>query len=354
MKKLQELFKSFGLARFIISAFFILLCSMAVVLKLDLAELITSSIVRIGMWGVLVLAMLPAIVSGIGPNFGVSLGILAGLVGGLTAIETAYRLDGTLSFSGGSLFLLAILYSIPLSVLTGLAYGWLLNRVKGSEMMIATYVGFSMVSIMKLAWLYLPYTSPEMAWPIGKGVRVQISLANRGIARVLNDFLAFEIGQVRIPTGLLLFVAFCCFLMWLFLRSKTGIAMYAAGDNPRFSTAAGMNVEKSRIIGTVLSTALGAVGILVYAQSYGFLQLYEGPMFMPFVAVAAVLIGGASVRKATIAHVVIGSILFLGIQVVAIPVANAMTADWSSMGEISRKIIQNGVILYALTQAGGE
>ena len=78
---------------------------------------------------------------------------------------------------------------------------------------------------------------------------------------------------------------------------------------------------------------LGAVGILIYSQSYGFLQLYEGPMFMPFVAVAAVLIGGASVKKATISHVIIGTVLFLGIQVVAVPVANAFTAEWSSMGK---------------------
>ena len=44
-------------------------------------------------------------------------------------------------------------------------------------------------------------------------------------------------------------------------------------------------------------------------------------MFMPFVAVAAILIGGASVSKANITHVVVGTILFLGIQVVAVPVA---------------------------------
>lgn len=132
------------------------------------------------------------------------------------------------------------------------------------------------------------------------------------------------------------------------------MAMSTAGSNPRFAEASGITVNRQRIIGTVLSTVLGAVGILIYSQSYGFLQLYEGPMFMPFVAVAAVLIGGASVKKATISHVIIGTVLFLGIQVVAVPVANAFTAEWSSMGEISRKIIQNGVILYALTQAGGE
>ncbi len=345
---------NFGLARLIILGFFIFLCIMAVVFQLDIAELLTSSLARIGMWGVLVLAMLPAISSGIGPNFGVSLGILCGLVGALTALETAFRLGGVVELSGGVLFLLAIIISLPFAILTGIAYGWLLNRVKGSEMMIATYVGFSMVSIMKIAWLFLPYTSPEMAWPIGRGVRVQISLAGRGITRILNNFLSFNIGDVVVPTGLLLFFALMCFLVWLFMRSKTGIAMRAAGDNPRFSEAAGINVNRSRIIGTTFSTILGAIGILVYAQSYGFIQLYEGPMFMPFVAVAAVLIGGASVKKASITHVVVGTALFLGIQVVAIPVANAFTTDWASMGEISRKIIQNGVILYALTQAGGD
>lgn len=355
MKKyITDFFKSFGFARVIILGFFILLCVTAVIFQLDLAELLTSSLVRIGMWGVLVLAMLPAINCGIGPNFGVSLGILCGLIGSLTSLEMAYRLGGSVELSGALLFFIAIVISIPFALLTGFAYGWLLNRVKGSEMMIATYVGFSMVSIMKIAWLFLPYTSPEMAWPIGRGVRVQISLAGRGITRVINNFLSFRIGDVVVPTGLILFFLFMCFLVWLFMRSKTGIAMNAAGQNPRFAEAAGINVNRNRLIGTTLSTVLGAIGIIVYAQSYGFVQLYEGPMFMPFVAVAAVLIGGASIRKATITHVIIGTMLFLGIQVVAVPVANAFTSEWASMGEISRKIIQNGVILYALTQVGGE
>lgn len=352
--KAKGILKDMDLARLIIAAFFVLLCVAAIALKLNAAELITSSLTRMGMWGVLVLAMLPAILAGTGPNFGVSLGIVCGLLGGLLALELAYRLEGAVYFSPWALFLTAMIFSLPFALLMGVGYGWILNRVKGSEMMIATYVGFSIVSIMKLAWVFLPFKSPEMAWPIGRGVRVQIALENRGLAQLLNNFLAFRIGAVTIPTGLLLTVALALFLMWLFLRSRTGMALAAAGSNPRFAEACGINVDRQRIVGTVLSTVLGAWGILIYSQSYGFLQLYEGPMFMPFVAVAAILIGGASVKKATIAHVVIGTVLFLGIQVVAVPVANAFTAEWSSMGEISRKIIQNGVILYALTQAGGE
>ncbi len=338
--------RNFGIPRLIILGFFLFLCVTAIVLGMDFAELMSSSLVRIGMNGVLVLAMVPAIVSGIGPNFGVSLGILCGLVGGLVAIEL--RLDGFVNFFA------AILFSMPLAVMVGYGYGWLLNRVKGSEMMLATFVGFSAVSVMKIAWLVLPFKSPEMVWPIGRGVRVTIALANRGVTQLLNRYLAFSIGDLVIPTGLLLFFLFCCLLMWLFMRSKHGIAMYTAGDNPRFAEAAGINVDQYRILGTVISTMLGAVGILVYAQSFGFLQLYEGPMFMPFVAVAAILIGGASIKKANIAHVIIGTFLFQGILVVAMPVANAFTTDMASMAEISRIIIQNGIILYALTQTGGE
>ncbi|MBM4465011.1 MAG: ABC transporter permease [Chloroflexi bacterium] len=345
-KKITDFIQYFGVARLIILGFFLFLCVMAVALNLDFAELFSSSLVRIGMNGVLVLAMLPAISSGIGPNFGVSLGILAGLIGALMAIEL--RLDGYVAFFG------AIGFALPFAALVGLGYGWLLNRVKGSEMMLATFVGFSAVSVMKIAWLILPFNNPEMAWPIGRGVRVTIALDNRQLAQLLNKTLAFEIGNVVIPTGLLAFFLLCCALMWVFMRTKTGVAMRAAGDNPRFATAAGINVDRHRIIGTVVSTILGAIGILVFAQSYGFLQLYEGPMFMPFVAVAAILIGGASIKKASIAHVIIGTFLFQATLVVAMPVANAFTADMASMAEISRIIIQNGIILYALTQTRGE
>ena len=344
--KITEFVQYFGLARFIILGFFLFLCAMAVVLNLDSAELLSSSLVRVGMNGVLVLAMLPAISSGIGPNFGVSLGILAGLVGALIAIEL--RLNGYVAFLG------AIVFSLPFAALVGYGYGWLLNRVKGSEMMLATFIGFSAVSVMKIGWLLLPFKSPEMAWPIGRGVRVTIALHDRQIAQVLNDTLAFEIGGIVVPTGLLAFFLLCCLLMWVFMRTKTGVSMRAAGDNPRFAEAAGINVDRYRIVGTLVSTILGAVGILAYAQSYGFLQLYEGPMFMPFVAVAAILIGGASVKKASISHVIIGTFLFQATLVVAMPVANAFTADMASMAEISRIIIQNGIILYALTQTRGE
>jgi simple sugar transport system permease protein len=130
------------------------------------------------------------------------------------------------------------------------------------------------------------------------------------------------------------------------------MAMVAAGDNPKFSAASGINVNRQRMIGTILSTVLGGIGILVYAQSFGFLQLYQAPLMMPFAATAAILIGGASAKKATIAHVISGAVLFQALLTISLPVINDLVPV-GNVSEVIRIIVSNGVILYALTKVGG-
>jgi len=191
-----------------------------------------------------------------------------------------------------------------------------------------------------------------MRWPIGKGLRVTVSLDST-FGEILNRFWGFEIGSVYVPTGLLLFFLGCCAAVWLFSRSKSGIEMYTAGANPKFAASSGIDVDKNRIIGTILSTVIGAVGIIVYSLSFGYLQLYLAPLYMAFPAVAAVLIGGASTRKVKISHVLIGTFLFQGMLTVAVPVANQMFPE-GNLSEVLRQIVQNGIILYALTKVGGE
>lgn len=71
----------------------------------------------------------------------------------------------------------AILISVPISIIFGYGYGIILNRVKGGEMMIATYVGFSSVAFMCIMWLLLPFKKPNMIWAYGgKGLRTTISV----------------------------------------------------------------------------------------------------------------------------------------------------------------------------------
>lgn len=340
----QPLVAKLGVPRLIIGMFYILLCLLAVIYNLSLSTQLGNTLTRLGMNGVLVLAMLPGIQCGISLNLGLPIGIIGGLIGGLLCIE--------FGFSGWFGFIFACVVGLAISAVTGYLYGLLLNRLKGSEMSVTTYVGFSIVSLMCIAWLVLPFTSLVMKWPLGNGLRTTIGLQT-SYRHLLNNFLAFKIFGVNIPTGLLLFFALCCGLVWMFMRSKTGIAMSAAGANPRFAAASGINVDKMRIIGTMLSTMLAAIGIIVYGQSYGFMQLYQAPRQMGFLAASAILLGGASTSRATIGHVIIGTFLFQGVLTLGMPVANVIVPQ-STISETLRILISNGIILYALTKSGGD
>ncbi|MFZ5352110.1 MAG: ABC transporter permease subunit [Bacillota bacterium] len=345
MKKLwQNVIDKYGYPKVSIFIMIILLSILAVTQKQDMAGMLKDSLVRIGMNGVLVLAMVPGIVSGTGLNFGLSLGIICGILAGCISVE--------MNLVGYTAFFTAVMISIPFSVLVGYLYGWLLNRVKGDEMTVGTYLGFSVVSVMCIGWLLIPFKSPEMIWAIGgKGLRTTISLSDR-FAKILDNTFAFEFFGHSLPIGTLLFFAFGCLLMWLFLKSKTGVALTAAGDNPNFARASGINVNKQRMTGIILSTILGGIGILVYAQSFGFMQLYQSPLMMPFGAIAAILIGGATAKKAKISHVISGVILFQVLLTISLPVINKMMPE-GNLSEVVRIIVSNGVILYALTKVGG-
>jgi simple sugar transport system permease protein len=291
--------------------------------------------------GVMVLAMVPMIQSGCGLNFGLPLGIIAGLLGGTMAIE--------FNFLGQSSFLMAIVFATPFALLLGYGYGKLLNKVKGSEMMIATYVGFSSVAFMCIMWLLLPYSHPTMVWGYaGKGLRTTISVEGFYL-HTLSNFLKINIGDSFLfPTGMILFFILLSLLMWAFFHTKRGTAMTAVGSNAVFAKASGIDVDKTRTLSVMMSTWLGAVGILVYQQSFGFIQLYMGPFYMALPAVSAILIGGAAVNKASIVNVIVGTFLFQGILTMTPSVMNSMIH--TDMSEVIRIVVSNGMILYALTR----
>ena len=332
--------KSFGVPRMIIAGFLLFLLVVSPFAGADLPTQISNIINRFSWNGILVLAMVPMVHSGCGLNFGLPLGIISGLLGATLSIE--------LGFTGRLSFLMAILISTPFALVLGAAYGFLLNKIKGGEMMIATYVGFSSVSFMCMMWLILPYSSPNMVWGLaGKGLRTTISLEGYYI-RALADILQIKAGKIVIPTGSILFFALLAFGIWAFLHTKTGTAMTAVGSNPEFARAAGLNLDKIRLLSVVMSTWLAAVGILVYEQGFGFIQLYMAPFYMALPAVSSILIGGASVNKASIANVIIGTILFQGIVTMTPTVMNNLFQ--TDMSEVVRIIASMGMIIFALTR----
>ena len=341
MRKFKTMVQDFGWPRIIIFFFLVALFIAAPFVRVRIDASIGDVFNRFGQNAIFVLAMVPMIQAGCGLNFGLSIGVIAGLLGSTLSIQ--FGLHGIAGFLG------AIVLSAPFAVLFGWLYGKLLNKVKGEEMTISMYVGFAGVMLMSIFWLILPFTSPNMVWGYaGKGLRTTITVEGYWL-RVLNDFLAIRIGPNFVfPTGELLFVAFCAFLMWLFMRTKTGTAMTAVGSNPDYARASGISVDKMRTVSVVLSTFLGAVGICVFEQSFGFIQLYGAPLNMPFAAVAAILIGGASVNKANMINVVVGAFLFQGLLTMTPSVINS--ALQTDVSEVIRIVVSNGIILYALTR----
>ena len=317
MRNLKTFIQDFGWPRVIIFLFLVSLFVLAPFVGVRLDASFSDVLNRFGQYAILVLALVPMIQSGCGLNFGLALGIVAGLLGATLSLQ--FELRGIWGFFG------AIALAAPFSVLFGYVYGKLLNKVKGEEMTIAMYVGFSFVMLMCIMWLILPYNSPTMVWGFaGKGLRTTITVEGYWL-KILNNFLAIRIGRFFVfPTGLLLFVGFCAFCMWIFLKSKTGTAMTAVGSNPDYARASGVSADKMRTISVIISTFLGAVGIIVYQQSFGFIQLYTAPSPMVFPAVAAILIGGASVNNASMVNVLVGTFLFQGLLTMTPSVINSI------------------------------
>lgn len=341
MSSVKQFITDFGWPRIIIFLFLVALFFAAPAVGVRIDASLSDVFNRFGQNAVFVLALVPMIQAGCGLNFGLSLGILAGLLGATLSLQ--FHLHGAVGFFG------ALILSIPFSVAFGWLYGKLLNKVKGEEMTIAMYVGFAGVMFMCIMWLLLPYTAPDMIWGYaGKGLRTTISV-ERYWLQILNKFLMIRGGQFfRFPTGEVLFVLAMAFGMWLFMRTKTGTAMTAVGSNPDYARASGISVDRMRLISVILSTMLGAFGIIVYEQSFGFIQLYGAPLAMPFTAIAAILIGGASVNKASMLNVVIGAFLFQGLLTMTPSVINS--ALQTDMSEVVRIVVSNGIIIYALTR----
>ena len=99
-------------------------------------------------------------------------------------------------------------------------------------------------------------------------------------------------------------------------------------------------------------TIVGASGVQNTLNLTGSVGLYTAPRQLGFIAASAILIGGATVSKAKVSHVLIGVFLFEGVLVFGQQIANSVVAG-GGLSEVMRIMISNGIILYALTQSGG-
>ena len=304
--------------------------------------LIQEIITRLARNSFLVIALLIPIIAGMGLNFAIVLGAMAGQLG--IIILTNYNIVG---FQG---LFLGMIISIPIAVLLGIFGGAVLNRAKGREMITSLILGFFMNGIYQLVVLYgmgrvIPISNKTIILSRGYGVRNAIDLIN--IRQVMDKFCSFKIGEINIPITTFLFIAlFCLFIVW-FRKTKLGQDMKAIGQDMEVARAAGIPVEKTRILAIVISTVLAGFGQIMFLQNIGTMNTYNSHEQIGMFSIAALLIGGASVVKASISNVFIGIILFHALFIVS-PMAGKQLLGDAQLGEFFRSFVSYGVIALAL------
>jgi simple sugar transport system permease protein len=152
---------------------------------------------------------------------------------------------------------------------------------------------------------------------------------------------------VYIPvTTYLCIVALCVFNNML-LKTRLGQNMRTVGQSRVVANAAGINVDRTRIIAMILSTVLACWGQLIYLQNIGTFSTYGAHTQVAQFTIAALLVGGASVQKATNKQAIIGVILFHTLFIVA-PQAGKQLFNNAQLGEYFRVFVAYGVIAVSL------
>lgn len=153
--------------------------------------------------------------------------------------------------------------------------------------------------------------------------------------------------RVNLPVASLALTALLCIGIWQLFRTRLGQNIRAVGQSMHIAEVAGISVNRIRVIAIIFSTVLAAWGQLFFLQNLGNLQTYGSHVQVGTFAVAALLVGGASVSRATVGQALIGIILFHTLFIVS-PMAGKNLMGSAQIGEFFRVFVAYGVIGVAL------
>lgn len=345
----------------------------------------------------IVLALIIPIVAGMGINFAITIGAMAAQIAALWVIEWG--------ISGLTGFLVAMLMTMPIAAFFGYLIGKLMNKMKGQEMIGGLILGYFANGLYQLLFLFIfgnliPLKAPGLVIKGSTGVANTIDLStDRGFKYALDGLLrvsfstavliicgimavgalvmfamkkmekkkAFTyagicvgaIAMVQLPVVKNLFsmvsvpmvtffvVGLLCIFNNALMKTKIGQQFRAVGQNRTVANASGINVDRVRVIAIVISTVLAGWGQLIFVQNMGSFQTYGAHEQVGLYAGAAILVGGASIKKATNGQALLGCILFHLLFIVAPSAGKNLFGD-AAIGEYFRVFISYGVIALAL------
>ena len=322
---------------------FIIICAICIPLSgFSPAYLVNEIITRLGRNAFLILSLLIPIMAGMGLNFGMTLGAMAA--------EIALIFVSDWQIWGIPGIVLAMIVSIPISIFLGWMCGNLLNMAKGREMVTSYIISYFLNGVYQLIVLYMmgpiiPIKHNTIKLPRGYGIRNTVSLLN--MRQYLDNAWALRIKGVKVPVLTLVIIAIMCLIIVWFRRTKLGQDMRAVGQDMEVARSAGIAVERTRIISIIISMVLAGFGMVIYLQNMGNISTYSSHSQIGMFCIAALLVGGASVDKASIGNVFLGVILF-HLMFIVTPKAGAVITGDSMIGEYFRVFVSYAVITVAL------
>lgn len=290
----------------------------------------------------LVLSLIIPVVAGMGLNFGIVIGAMSGQVA-LLVIENH-------GASGIGALVAAMVVSLPFALVTGWLTGRLLNLAKGREMITGMILAFFANGIYQLLFLLMagpiiPLRSERLLLPTGIGLRNTVDLVGtkQQLDHLVRPAIPFMGSFVFIPIVTFAVITLLCLGLRWFLQTKAGQDLRAIGQDMHVAEIAGIAVDPNRIRAIVISTVLGAIGHIIWLSNIGTMNTYQSHEQVGPYAIAALLVGGATVVRATIWHAILGTLLFHTLFIVS-PIAAQEIFGSAQIGEYFREFIAYAVI----------
>ena len=305
---------------------------------LPIKFLMDEMVIRLARNLVLVLSLIIPVITGMGLNFAIVLGAMAGQIA--LIIITNHTIGGGLGL------LLGFVTSTPIAILFGFLVGKILNKAKGKEMITSMILGFFANGIYQLIFLVMagsliPIKNKSLLLTSGVGLKNTVDLVEVRYA------LDRSIPLGKYPLATLLLTLGLYLLVNYFLKTKLGQDMRAVGQDMYIAEVSGINVDKTRITAIIMSTVLAAWGQIIFLQNIGTMNTYASHEQVGLFAVASLLVGGASVDKASWKEALIGTFLFHFLFIIS-PLAGQNLMNNAQIGEYFRVFVAYGVIGLAL------
>jgi simple sugar transport system permease protein len=247
--------------------------------------------------------------------------------------------DGGLKYAIDNIYKIPYVYAlliISLAILAILIFVYCMNKRKGQGYKNRP-VSMCINSLMCLA----------IAGVSAYAINIKSGFVKIPSIPMLDTWAPSLLMVPRIPviTGLLIIVL--CILTELIMKTKIGQDFRSVGQSQHIAEVSGINVDRTRIIATVISTVLAAWGMILYIQNMGTLNTYGAHMVIGMFSVASLLVGGASTSRASVKNAVFGVIIFNAMFIVSPAIGKALFGNPGS-AEYFRTFMVYGVIGVAL------